>query len=215
MFAFWWFIAALYWNGVASVATGRTGGINDPTLRDQGFSFPKYQNYDLNNYLLFATVGVTLIRFLPIWPCTKPALARTILRRWLFLEGLLFWFRAVSVVVTSQPKPDPECEATATESVWVEAIYITFGKTYTCADCMFSGHTAAVTLFAMIWTHYSRGEEFAICFGKKQGIITANVDAAGDPMGVKLIDIVAWAWAIHIYYWSENNTLHQGATWHG
>lgn len=99
--ALWWFFAALYWNGVSSVVTGRTGEGTSWPLRDQGFSFPYYDNMQLSNYLLYASVAATGVRFLPIWPCCKPAIARTIFRRWLFLEGALFWFRAVSVVVTS------------------------------------------------------------------------------------------------------------------
>jgi len=65
---------------------------------------------------------------------------------------------------------------------------------------MFSGHTAATTLLVMMWTHYSRGEELAICFGPCRGVLTSNVDAAGDPMGWKLFDLVLWAYAIVLYW---------------
>lgn len=92
-FAFWWFIAALYIDGVTSVVTERTGYQNSdgttkvPPLRDQGFSFPFFDSFDLPNQLLYITVGVTTLRFLPLWPFCKPAMFRTIARRWLFLEG--------------------------------------------------------------------------------------------------------------------------------
>lgn len=115
------------------------------------------------------------------------------------------------------PRPDHNCIPTATGSVWLEAIKISFGRTYTCSDCMFSGHTAAVTLLVMFWSNYSRGEEFAVCFGQHQGIITSNVDAAGDPVGFKIIDLFLYAWALNMYYWSDRMrwpTLSDGDDWH-
>lgn len=158
---------------------------------------------------------------------------------WFFSFSVIFWYRAVSVVITSSPYPDASCVSTATGSVWSEGVKITFGVTHTCGDCMFSsddithcsrcrvlqhrreshshelapqhflslslflpvsGHTAAITLLMMIWSHYSRGEEFAVCFGTCQGILTSNVDAAGDPMGWKFLDFLLYAWMLMCMY---------------
>lgn len=213
-FAFWWFVVALYLNAVASVETERLGYRNSDgssetkPKRDQGFVFPFIDYTRLSDILLYATLAVTCIRFLPLWPCCKPAMFRTIARRWLFLEGVIFWFRAASVVMTSDPFPDETCVSTANGNVWIEAWRITFGVSSTCGDCMFSGHTAAITLLMLFWSHYSRGEEFAICFGTCQGICTPNVDAAGDPMGWKFLDILLYAWALMCFYFIIATRFH-------
>jgi len=202
LLSFIWFLVTLYFNSVLSIEAERQGGNNNPILEDEGFEElgSQIDIFDLPNYMLFALLGATLIRFLPIWPCVKPAMFWMILRRWFFLEGVIFILRGFSVAMTSVPAPSALCTSTATGNVWIEAIYITFGKHHTCADCMFSGHTAAITLLVMMWTHYSRGEELAICFGSRRGIITNNVDAAGDPVGWKIIDLPLWAYAI-VSYW--------------
>lgn len=163
--------------------------------------FPKVGIEKLADYLLYGYLALFIFRFLPLWPCVKPAISFMIIRRWLFIEGIIFFFRGATVAMTSHPAPNTTCVSTATEgSIWSEAVYITFAKHHTCADCMFSGHTAAVTLITLMWTHYSRGEELAVCCGTHQGCITPNVDAAGDPMGWKLIDIPLWAWSLFVYY---------------
>ena len=47
---------------------------------------------------LYAAVGMTLIRFSPL--IVSKSLSLVMLRRWLFLQGTLFWFRGISVALT-------------------------------------------------------------------------------------------------------------------
>ena len=60
---------------------------------------------------------------------------------------------------------------------------------------MFSGHTAGITLATLIWTHYSKGEEFSICCGHNacRPWVRPNLDAVGDPATCSLTSILAWA----------------------
>jgi hypothetical protein len=192
---------------VLSVVSERGGNRLDPPLRDQGFSLGHFDAFHLPDYLLYGMIGATVLRFAPIWPCARPAVTAMIFRRWLLIEAVIFFFRGFSVAMTSVPQPNPDCVSTATGSVWWEGLRLVFGQTTTCGDCMFSGHTAAVTLLALIWTHYSRGEEFAVCCGRRR-LITASTDAAGDPMGWKLVDFFVWAYAIMVYYFIITTRFH-------
>ena len=51
---------------------------------------------------LYAAVGMTLIRFSPL--IVSKSLSLVMLRRWLFLQGTLFWFRGISVALTRRQK---------------------------------------------------------------------------------------------------------------
>lgn len=78
-----------------------------------------------------------------------------------------------------------------------------------CGDIMFSGHTAGMVVCILIWTHYSKGEEFAYCCVKDAEIdhshtssssswsirswIFPALDVVGDPATCTLTTILAWA----------------------
>ena len=87
--------------------------------------------------------------------------------------------RSISIYVTSLSVPLPGCNTTAVGSPPVEAFYIMFLIHATCGDVLFSGHTVTcksnenfkkkflysyifflVTLCALAWTTYSKGEEY-------------------------------------------------------
>jgi len=51
---------------------------------------------------LYAAVGMTLIRFSPL--IVSKSLSLVMLRRWLFLQGTLFWFRGISVALTRRQR---------------------------------------------------------------------------------------------------------------
>jgi hypothetical protein len=60
---------------------------------------------------------------------------------------------------------------------------------------MYSGHTAGITLCVLMWTHYSKGEEWKVCCGDRRPYLTPNLDAVGDPATCSLTAVLAWAFA--------------------
>ena len=64
-----------------------------------------------------------------------------------------------------------------------------------CADLLFSGHTATYTLFALFWSHYSRGDDFRACGVHCEGVWLGqpDTDAVGDPSGWHWGKLVPWA----------------------
>ncbi|CAF1232902.1 unnamed protein product [Didymodactylos carnosus] len=84
-----------------------------------------------------------------------------VFRRWLFLQGVMFGLRSISIYITSLTVPQPGCNITTTEGdAGMQAIYVMLTIKSTCGDVMFSGHTMTITLCALFWTNYSKGEEY-------------------------------------------------------
>jgi hypothetical protein len=165
-----------------------------PPLPDLGHeAFPHLTFVKICDYWLYAFVGCTIVRFSPIF--VSKSLSLVMLRRWAFLQGSLFWMRGISVALTRQSVPQEDCITTATGNAWIEGFYIMTGVHITCGDIMYSGHTAGITLCTLIWTHYSKGEEFSICCGEHRPFITPNLDAVGDPASCSLTSVVVWALA--------------------
>jgi hypothetical protein len=134
LLSFVWFLVTLYFNNVLSITAERQGNRLDPTLPDEGHEElgDQIHEFHLPDYMLYALLCTTAFRFLPIWPCVKPAMWWMIVRRWFFLEGVIFFLRGFSVAMTGVPQPNPTCVTTATGSVWSEGIYIAFGIHHTC-----------------------------------------------------------------------------------
>jgi hypothetical protein len=68
-----------------------------------------------------------------------------------------------SVVLTTLSIPLRDCKSDALGNPFIESFYIFIYIHHTCADLIFSGHTATYTLFALFWSHYSRGEDWRLC----------------------------------------------------
>ena len=66
---------------------------------------------------------------------------------------------------------------------------------HTCADLLFSGHTATYTLFALFWSHYSRGDDFRACGLTCEGVWLGlpDTDAVGDPSGFHWGKLLPWS----------------------
>lgn len=159
------------------VQCGADGTQRCPPLPDLGHDlFPRIESVAICDYWLYAVVGLTIVRFSPFF--VSKSLSLVMLRRWLFLQGSLFWMRGISVAITRQSVPQENCVTTALGNHWVEGIYIMLGIHVTCGDIMFSGHTAGITLCVMLWTHYSKGEEWRPCCGDSRPFFTPNLDAA-------------------------------------
>lgn len=89
-----------------------------------------------------------------------------------FIYGTLWLLRGISIAVTPLPPPDPLCDPgimNPNESFLVQGLRVMFGQRSTCCDCLFSGHTMALTL---AWLHT------ATYAGKDIGVYGRNAELA-------------------------------------
>ena len=115
------FVAA-YWDGVMQVvAERRAQQVQSlPPLPDVGHSLlPYIRWYQLNDLYIGLFALLTLLRFAP----TRD-LRPKVLRRFLFLEGVLLLLRGFSVVLTTLSIPLRDCHSDATGNPLVESFYI-------------------------------------------------------------------------------------------
>jgi hypothetical protein len=103
MAAFIFFLCGLYANSVLQIVADRQvvhcGEEQCPPLPDLGHElFPHLTFVSICDYWLYFVVGATFLRFSPIFIST--AMSLVMLRRWFFLQGMLFWMRGISVALT-------------------------------------------------------------------------------------------------------------------
>eukprot|EP01086_Lenisia_limosa_P009286 TRINITY_DN3259_c0_g1_i3.p1 TRINITY_DN3259_c0_g1~~TRINITY_DN3259_c0_g1_i3.p1 ORF type:complete len:338 (-),score=8.63 TRINITY_DN3259_c0_g1_i3:116-1129(-) len=78
-----------------------------------------------------------------------------ILRRIFVIQGVMSLLRALTVVVTSLPDPNPLCQDVDRTMRHVFQPINPFDS-QTCGDLIFSGHTVALILAGFIWQDYTR-----------------------------------------------------------
>jgi len=74
----------------------------------------------------------------------------SITRRFLFICGCIYFFRSITLIVTSLPEPRSSCQSY--EASWGSLDSLAL----VCGDLMFSGHSAVMTLVALCWMEYTR-----------------------------------------------------------
>lgn len=79
----------------------------------------------------------------------------TILCRWLVIWGMLWFLRALTIITTPLPNPDPTCKPKIShpDNIALEAFMIPLGD-LTCQDVLYSGHTVALTLSMLFIFRY-------------------------------------------------------------
>ncbi len=106
--AFAFFFAGLYANSVLQIVADREvvecGEEVCPPLPDLGHQlFPHITFVKICDYMLYGAVASVFFRFSPLF--VNYSLSLVMLRRWAFLQGLLFWMRGISVALTRQSVP--------------------------------------------------------------------------------------------------------------
>eukprot|EP00929_Paragymnodinium_shiwhaense_P064459 TRINITY_DN32278_c0_g1_i2.p1 TRINITY_DN32278_c0_g1~~TRINITY_DN32278_c0_g1_i2.p1 ORF type:complete len:288 (-),score=35.47 TRINITY_DN32278_c0_g1_i2:19-882(-) len=139
----------------------------------------KYWSVEVNlpDFMAGLATIYLLVRFLVI---PGPLSMRwTILRRLLFLSGVMFFLRAFSIVSTVLPNPDSHCKCQIDnrictkedlENIWWFALQVFVTSAVTCEDVLFSGHTVAVTISLMFVLEYSH----------KAPWFSSNLDSSGE-----------------------------------
>ena len=145
---------------------------NLPPLPDLAHSvLPYIRWWKLNDLYMALFAAAFVLRFVAI-----KRLRVKVLRRFLFLQGVILLCRGISVVLTTLSIPLENCVSDATGNPFLESLLIFIYVKRTCSDLLFSGHTATYTLFALFWTHYSRGQEWKAC-GVSQQMACASATA--------------------------------------
>ncbi|CAF1085000.1 unnamed protein product [Didymodactylos carnosus] len=218
--SFVFFFVALYVNSLVQVIADRQSPNELPPLPDIGHKILPYWSYfQVNNYLLFTIFISVIIRYI-----FQSNIRLIVFRRWLFIQGLMFCMRSFSIYITALSVPQPGCNTTAVGSPEIEAFYIMLTIHATCGDVMFSGHTVTITICALCWTNYSKGEEYTPfiwlyrkCFNRHyiptieqsdnhlnknrflQWLFYPKLDATGDPLTLYFTSYLIWLYSISSY----------------
>jgi hypothetical protein len=204
-FSFVFFFVTLYINSLVQVWADRNSPNWLPALPDIGHKLlPYWTFYSINNYYLLAAFVLVIIRYI-----FQRDIRLIVLRRWLFLQAVMFIMRSISIYVTSLSVPLPGCNTTAVGSPPIEAFYIMAMIHATCGDVLFSGHTVTLTLCALAWTTYSKGEEhypirwlWSRITGNREivrgrpGWLFPKLDSTGDPLSFYITTLFVWTFTI-------------------
>ena len=121
------------------------------TLPDIGFDIlPMIHDHWWSDVMVGLLVALTQVRF------SLTPMGATILRRWAFLLGSLFFLRGISIIVTMLPNPLKACKSDALDyEPFLAAVLILTGQIVTCGDVLFSGHTVNLVMAGLVWQTYS------------------------------------------------------------
>ncbi|KAF9956857.1 hypothetical protein BGZ65_002421 [Modicella reniformis] len=129
-------------------------------LRDRGFDVITAQadiqpaNTFVMTSVLFTVLGIGLI--CPSW--TTRAI---VLRRILWVIGVLSAYRAMTLSVTTLPTPKEECHPSLKTGFWemfIVALQMIPGTVEACTDDIFSGHTVFMVTCAIQWRLYCKNK---------------------------------------------------------
>lgn len=151
------YIIFIYIMTVMSNIASYLSPINMKPLNDVGFRIIPMMNYlhltDLS-ILISLSITWTMIVLFDKKPITSSI-------RILQNSCLISMFRTFTIAITSFPDPRSNCSR-------IEGNFLTTFVLHRCGDCMFSGHTASVTILALHWISVKRSryclEKFGILY---------------------------------------------------
>lgn len=120
------------------------------TLSDIGFDmFPFTDIFHVADLYMGVVIVICMgVRFF----LTKYRLI--VLRRFFFLAAIMFVFRIFSFYMTILPD-SARTTSTVVMNPFFEGFFIMVGLHFGTPDKIFSGHTMAITMVALFWSHYS------------------------------------------------------------
>ncbi|KAL7719229.1 Sphingomyelin synthase-like domain-containing protein [Entamoeba marina] len=120
-----------------------------------------------------------------------------ILRRYFFLQGVVYFVRGLCVFTTILPDPSGRTSTVNTSNIIIEGFLVLLGVHRVECDMMFSGNAASMVLCACLWHHYSH----------KAPIIefdplgdTPNATPYGYPLRLTLVKLLAWLYHNYILF---------------
>ena len=129
-----------------------------PALNDAGFRLiPFVPNTTIPNIFISTLVIMTALPTI-IFHHFRYA----IIRRFLAIQGTIFFFRGLTLTLTILPEPNKSCisdpiAGSVGEVVWYEAFRVFAGSRHTCGDMIFSGHTSIIVNLALFFHTYLDG----------------------------------------------------------
>ncbi|KAK9767535.1 hypothetical protein K7432_002635 [Basidiobolus ranarum] len=132
-------------------------------LRDLGFeAFPFLSTFSIADALVMSLFGITLVALTII----SRRLPKIIIfwRRVFWLTGLLYFYRAFTIITTTLP-PTKDCVPVVANSfgeMMKVATYMIIGSDKACTDNIYSGHTMIVTSSVIMWNIYTRVKWFKL-----------------------------------------------------
>ena len=126
-------------------------------LFDIGFELLPYLAYPTVPDVLLLVFLVSILASLLIFHPKRSQVAR----RFLALQGAVFFLRSLSIIATILPNPEPSCQPASiagspSENIYFEALKVALRLRVTCGDCLFSGHVAMAHLLALLGHHFAR-----------------------------------------------------------
>jgi hypothetical protein len=76
-------------------------------------------------------------------------------RRYMIVYGIILGLRTISISITILPNPYSNCKPIYYPNVLYASLLYIIGKVETCFDCLFSGHSAVITLCSFIYFYYT------------------------------------------------------------
>ena len=143
---------------------------------------PKMNASYLPNILAYLFIGFTAVRFF-VTPYRW-----IILRRYFFLQSIIYLIRGVCIYTTLIPDPSGMPSTVNTQNIFTESLLIFLGIHRIECNMMFSGIISSMVLCACVWHHYSH----------KAPIIQFDLDNSpnstvyGYPLRMTFVKLVVW-----------------------
>ncbi|KAI0240093.1 hypothetical protein L0F63_001024 [Massospora cicadina] len=120
-------------------------------------AYPSYQKSGLPIDLPDTLVQISMaLVFLRILLCGR--LSATVLRRVLYVCGLVYLIRAPFIMITALPNPLITCTSTPNPNRFYDAFLLMTQQRYSCGDVLYSGHTIIFMACCLVWFDYQLTE---------------------------------------------------------
>ncbi|ELP90074.1 hypothetical protein EIN_404780 [Entamoeba invadens IP1] len=198
-----------YWNGIFQVLTQKRferwvkthpQATDEIVIADVAFDvLPVLSISELPETLSMIFIITTLIRFF-LTPYRF-----VILRRYFFLQGVIYFIRGLCVFTTILPDPSGRKSTVNTNNILLEGFLVLLGVHRIECDMMFSGNAASMVICACLWHHYSHRApifDFDILGS------TPSSTPYGYPLRMTIVKFAMWGFTLICFVLYIMNRMH-------